>query len=147
MARISSRPITPWRRLWHYARARKGPALVHATVTRPYSHSLSDDERLYKTKAERAAEEARDPILKFPEWLVSEGILDRQSLQLIVHEVDQEIQQATDRVLRAEPPAKDSALLYLYSDRIDPTSAEFESEPQFQRRSAHHGGRDQPDAA
>ena len=114
-----------------HARARKGPALVHATVTRPYSHSLSDDERLYKTKAERAAEEARDPIIRFPEWLVSEGVLDRQSLQVIIHEVDQEIQQATDLVLRAEPPARDSALLYLYSDKIDPTSAEFESEPDF----------------
>src|SRR5580693_2380609 len=114
-----------------YARERKGPALVHATVTRPYSHSLSDDERLYKTKAERAAEEARDPNIKFPEWLVSEGILDRQALQLIIHEVDQEIQQATDLVLRAEPPAKDSALLYLYSDKTDPASAEFEAEPDF----------------
>ena len=114
-----------------HARARKGPALVHAHVTRPYSHSLSDDERLYKTKAERAAEEARDPIIKFPEWLISEGILDRHALQLIVHEVDQEIQQVTDRVLRAEPPSKDSALRYLYSDRVDPTSAEFEAEPHF----------------
>ncbi len=47
-----------------HARARKGPALVHAKVTRPYSHSLSDDERLYKTKAERDAEEARDPVLR-----------------------------------------------------------------------------------
>jgi 2-oxoisovalerate dehydrogenase E1 component len=114
-----------------HARERKGPALVHATVTRPYSHSLSDDERLYKTKAERAAEETRDPIIKFPEWLVSEGVLDRQALQLIVHEVDQEIQQVTDRVLRAEPPAKDSALRFLYSDKVDPTSAEFETEPHF----------------
>ena len=114
-----------------HARARKGPALVHATVTRPYSHSLSDDERLYKTKAERAAEEARDPHIKFPEWLVSEGILDRQALQRIVHEVDEEIQQATDQALRADPPAKDSALVYLYSDKIDPTSAEFAVEPQF----------------
>src|SRR6266404_6482005 len=114
-----------------YARARKGPALVHATVTRPYSHSLSDDERLYKTKAERAAEEARDPVIKFPEWLVSEGILDRQSLQVIVHEVDKEIQEATDKVLRADPPAKGSALQFLYSDKIDPASLEFESEPKF----------------
>ena len=114
-----------------HARARKGPALVHALVTRPYSHSLSDDERLYKTKAERAAEEARDPILKFPEWLVSEGVLDRQSLQVIIYEVDQEIQRVTDEVLRAEPPAKDSALRFLYSDKIDPTSAEFDSEPDF----------------
>src|ERR1700726_2919460 len=114
-----------------YARARKGPALVHATVTRPYSHSLSDDERLYKTKAGRAAEETRDPVLKFPEWLISEGILDRQGLQVIVHEVDQEIQQVTDRVLRADPPPKGSALQFLYSDEVDPTSAEFETEPQF----------------
>ena len=100
-------------------------------VTRPYSHSLSDDERLYKTKAERAAEEARDPIIKFPEWLVSEGVLDRQSLQVIIYEVDQEIQKVTDEVLRAEPPARDSALRFLYSDKIDPTSTEFESEPDF----------------
>jgi 2-oxoisovalerate dehydrogenase E1 component len=114
-----------------YARARKGPALVHAMVTRPYSHSLSDDERFYKTKAEREAEELRDPLLRFPEWLISEGILDRQGLQVIVHEVEQEIQQATDRVLRADPPPKGSALQYLYSDKIDPASAEFEAEPQF----------------
>jgi len=114
-----------------YARQRKGPALVLAKVTRPYSHSLSDDERSYKTKAERDAEAERDPILRFPEWLVSEGILDRQGLQVIVHEVDQEIQNATDRVLRADPPPKGSALQFLYSDSVNPTSAEFEAEPHF----------------
>jgi 2-oxoisovalerate dehydrogenase E1 component len=114
-----------------YARARKGPALVRATVTRPYSHSLSDVERDYKTRAEREAEEARDPLLRFPEWLVAEGILDRQGLQIVVHEVDQEIQRATDHVLRADPPPKGSALQYLYSDKIDPASAEFEAEPHF----------------
>ncbi len=114
-----------------YARERRGPALVHASVIRPYSHSLSDDERLYKTQAERDAEEARDPFLKFPEWLVSEGALDRQGLQVIVHEVDREIQDATERALRAEPPARGSALEHLYSSSVDPTSAEFEAEPHF----------------
>src|SRR5258708_3142677 len=115
-----------------YCRAHKGPALVHAMVTRPYSHSLSDDEKLYKTKAERAAEEARDPIIKFPQWLISQGILERHSLQLIDHEVDKEIQEVTDRVLRAAPPAKGSALEYLYSDKVDPTSADFDVEPRFE---------------
>jgi 2-oxoisovalerate dehydrogenase E1 component len=114
-----------------HARARRGPALVHATVTRPYSHSLSDDEKLYKTKAEREAEEARDPVIKFPEWLFSEGILDRHALQVIVHEVDKEIQEATDQVLRAAPPPKGSALLHLYSEDVDPCSAEFDREPEF----------------
>src|SRR5215469_9568963 len=114
-----------------YARARRGPTLVRATVTRPYSHSLSDDEKLYKTKAERDAEEARDPVIKFPEWLVSEGILDRHALQVIVHEVDKEIQEATERVLRADPPPKGSALVHLYSEDVDPCSAEFDREPEF----------------
>jgi len=114
-----------------HARARKGPALVHATVTRPYSHSLSDDERTYKTKAERDAEEARDPVLRYPEWLVSEGILDQQGLRVIVHEVDREVQDATDHALRAEPPSKGSAMRHLYSEKIDPTSTAFEAEPQL----------------
>src|SRR5580704_7954063 len=110
-----------------YARERKGPALVHAKVTRPYSHSLSDDERSYKTKAERADEDTRDPVIKFPQWLISEGFLDRHTLQRIIHEVDQEIQAATDRALRADPPPKGSALEFLYSDKIDPASAEFDA--------------------
>ena len=114
-----------------YCRQQNGPALVHARVIRPYSHSLSDDEKLYKTSAERAGEEARDPILKFPEWLVSEGILDRHGLQLIVHEIDQEIQECTDRALRADPPPRGSALRHLYSDKIDPSSSAFDTQPQF----------------
>ncbi len=123
---------------WHaleeaiaYVRSRKGPAILHASVTRPYSHSLSDDERLYKTKAERAAEEARDPLRKFPEWLVAEGFLDRRALQRMTFEVDQEIQQATDRALAALPPPRGSAMKFLYSDKVDPTSDAFLAEPQF----------------
>src|SRR5450759_3872540 len=52
-----------------YVRARKGPAFVHARVTRPYSHSLSDDEKLYKPPAEREAEAKRDPIARFAAFL------------------------------------------------------------------------------
>src|SRR5262252_4451163 len=115
-----------------YIRRERKPALVRASVTRPYSHSLSDDERLYKSKSERDAEAARDPIVRYPEWLVSEGLLDRHALQLIVHEVDGEIQRATDHVLKASPPPKGSALIHLYSDKCDPASVEFESEPRFE---------------
>ncbi len=114
-----------------YCREGGGPALVHAHVIRPYSHSLSDDERLYKTPAERQAEAERDPILRFPRYLVDEGVLDRQMLQRIVFEIDQEIGEATERALRDEPPAPDSALRHLYADSGSPASGEFESEPEF----------------
>ena len=52
-----------------HVRSRKGPAFVHATVIRPYSHSLSDDEKLYKTPAEREAEARRDPLLRMRHFL------------------------------------------------------------------------------
>ena len=115
-----------------YCRSGRGPALVHARCTRPYSHSLSDDERLYKTAAERASEAARDPLVRYPEWLIREGILDRHALQSIIEEADEHLQQVTQRVLRAEPPENGTTLLYLYSDKVDPTSREFEAEPAFQ---------------
>src|SRR6266566_1045243 len=48
-----------------WCRQRKGPALVHAHVTRPYSHSLSDDEILSKPPREREEEAKRDPVATF----------------------------------------------------------------------------------
>src|SRR5438270_1809117 len=114
-----------------YARARKGPALVHARVTRPYSHSLSDDERLYKTAAERAEEAERDPVLKFPKFLMDEGVIDRHMLQLITHEIDEEVNHATQQALRDEPPARESAMTHLYSETVDPTSDRFSTPAQF----------------
>jgi 2-oxoisovalerate dehydrogenase E1 component len=124
---------------WHvleqaiaYVRERKGPALVHASVVRRYSHSLSDDDRAYKTKEERDEEQARDPLLKFPEWLVSEGVLDRHALERVVYEVDEEIGKATDRALAALPPPHGSALRFLYSDETDPTSGQFDAEPKLE---------------
>jgi 2-oxoisovalerate dehydrogenase E1 component len=114
-----------------HCRRNQSPVLVHATCVRPYSHSLSDDERLYKTRAEREAEAARDPIVRFREWLLAEGLLDHHTLDLITSQVDLEIQQVTERVLKAEPPAPGSALRFLYSDKVDPTSEAFSTEPHF----------------
>ena len=98
---------------------------MHAHVTRPYSHSLSDDERLYKTAAERAAEAARDPVLNFPKFLIDEGVLDRHALQRITHEIDLEVHEATQLALRSPAPGPETARDHLYSDEVDPTSDEF----------------------
>ncbi|MBI4906111.1 MAG: dehydrogenase E1 component subunit alpha/beta [Acidobacteria bacterium] len=109
-----------------YCRERRGPALVHAHVIRPYSHSLSDDERLYKTAEEREDEARRDPVFRFPEFLISEGIAEGHALQLLGHEVEAEIHEATEYALQAAAPASGSAMDYLYSDRFDPCAAELD---------------------
>jgi len=108
-----------------YARARKGPALIHAKVIRPYSHSLSDDEKLYKTTDERAAEAKRDPIIRLASFLVSEEIATEAELKAIVAEVEQEVNTAADQAIKSEKPARDTAMLYVYSPDVDPTAAEF----------------------
>lgn len=114
-----------------HCRARKGPALVHAHVIRPYSHSLSDDEKLYKTTEERQEEARRDPLPKFALFLVREGILEESELVTLETEVVREITEATDRALESEPPARDSIYLDVYSPDVDPTSQKFESEAQL----------------
>jgi len=113
-----------------WVRGGHGPALVHAHVIRPYSHSLSDDERAYKPAAEREAEALRDPIVTYPRWLISEGILDEHAYKRICHEVDAELQELTDRVLHVDGPAPSAAVEYLYSPTVDPCGADFDAEPQ-----------------
>ena len=116
-----------------YARKRKGPALVHAKVIRPYSHSLSDDEVLYRPPAEREADAAVDPLNTFPKWLVAEGHATDADIQRIQQEVDSEVQAATDAALEAPQPAADTVYVNVYSPEVDPTSEQFDTEddPQF----------------
>jgi len=114
-----------------WCREGNGPALVHARVVRLYSHSLSDDERLYKTAAERRAEAERDPVVRFPQSLIEEGVIDRNMLQQITHEVDEEVHQATQQALREAAPEPETALRHLYSE-IDPTAEHFAAQPEFQ---------------
>ncbi|HTZ33193.1 MAG TPA: dehydrogenase E1 component subunit alpha/beta [Methylomirabilota bacterium] len=112
-----------------YVRERRGPALVHAKVTRPYSHSLSDDEKLYKTPEEREAEARRDPLSKFSLFLVREGLMDQKEIEALEGEVDREVREAADQALAAEPPEVPSILVNVYSPAVDPTSAAFAAEP------------------
>ena len=114
-----------------HCRARRGPGLVHAHVTRPYSHSLSDDEKLYKTLDEREAEAHRDPIPKFGLFLVREGVLDEREIEAIEAEVEREVLDATDRALSAQPAPTDSIYECVYSPDVDPTGKDFESVPNF----------------
>jgi len=111
-----------------YCRQRKGPALVHAKVIRPYSHSLSDDEKLYRPDEERTSDAERDPVKRFGALLVEEGFVTQDELQKLKDEVDREVGEATDAALASPQPAPETAPLYVYSPDVDPTSKEFDNE-------------------
>jgi 2-oxoisovalerate dehydrogenase E1 component len=115
-----------------HCRARKGPALVHSHVIRPYSHSLSDDEKLYRCETEREDESRRDPLPKFGLFLVREGIVEEGELNKLEADVDREITEATDRALAAELPSENSIYQWVYSPDVDPRGEKFEAEPKLQ---------------
>jgi 2-oxoisovalerate dehydrogenase E1 component len=116
-----------------HIRAGNGPAFVHAQVIRPYSHSLSDDEVLYRPAEERDADAARDPLNTFPAWLVRQGHATEQDLERIRAEVDEVVLAATDDALAREQGAPESIPFGVYSPDVDPTSEQFDTEddPQF----------------
>jgi 2-oxoisovalerate dehydrogenase E1 component len=111
-----------------YCRERRGPALVHAHVIRPYSHSLSDDEKLYRPANERDVEAQRDPTRTFAAYLIDENLATEDELKRIAGEVDEEVNRAADEAMSARMPARDSATLYVYSPEVDPTSTQFDTE-------------------
>jgi 2-oxoisovalerate dehydrogenase E1 component len=115
-----------------YARARRGPALVHAQVVRPYSHSMSDDERLYRTESEREFEARRDPIVTFRQLLIEENLASEEELNALDAQIAKEIQEASDQALAQPQPAPETAMLHLFSPDVDPTSKAFDTEDQAQ---------------
>jgi 2-oxoisovalerate dehydrogenase E1 component len=111
-----------------HCRSGKGPAFVHAHVIRPYSHSLSDDERLYRPDPERQRDAAHDPVPHMQMFLIREGVLDENGINQLEKQVDDELQEATDKALAAPAPTPDTISQYLYSPDIDPTSPAFQTE-------------------
>ena len=111
-----------------HARDRKGPVLVHAKVIRPYSHSLSDDEVMYRPAAERESDAARDPLMHFPRWLVSEGYVTEAELAAITEEVDALVLAATDDALSQPQPDASTKMFAVYSPDVDPCGEQFDTE-------------------
>ncbi|MEJ2503404.1 MAG: dehydrogenase E1 component subunit alpha/beta [Gemmatimonadota bacterium] len=115
-------------RVIRYARERKGPALLHAHVVRPYSHSMSDDERMYKTAGEREDEAKRDPLVRFRAYLEDEGLATPEALDAVEADVVQELNDAADRALEQPQPDPETAMKWLYAEDGDPTTSAFDTE-------------------
>ena len=127
-----------------HCRAGSGPAFIHAHVIRPYSHSLSDDERLYRPDAERQLDAARDPITRMQMFLIRESILDEKGINRLEKQVEDDLQVAVDRALSAPPPTPETITDYVYSPDIDPTSSVFETQPIFSQATATDGKKAAP---
>jgi 2-oxoisovalerate dehydrogenase E1 component len=120
------------RRAAEHCRARRGPALVHAHVTRPYSHSMSDDERMYKPESERENEEARDPVTNMAAFLVSAGIATEDELEALREDVDTDVVEASELAVARSQPGSLTVYDQVFSPDVDVTSGEFATDPVFE---------------
>ena len=116
------------RRAVENCRRNRGPSFVHARVIRPYSHSLSDDEKLYRADEERVSDAERDPVKRFGARLIDDNIIDQDGLQQLKDEIDREINEAADAALASPQPAPGTVMDYIYSPNVDPTSSDFDTE-------------------
>jgi 2-oxoisovalerate dehydrogenase E1 component len=94
-------------------RAGEGPGLVHALVTRPYSHSLSDDQRKYRTAEELADEQEHDPILVLERELVGAGALTQEQADAIHAEAKAAVARAAEEAIAAPRPDPASVGLHV----------------------------------
>jgi 2-oxoisovalerate dehydrogenase E1 component len=121
-----------------YCRAGLGPAFVHGHCVRLYSHSLSDDDRNYRSAAERERDILRDPITRTRERLIREGILTGPELDELEQSLDREAAEAAERALLAPLPSIASIPEHVYSSHLDPTNPPFASE-QVQPQARQNG--------
>ncbi len=111
-----------------YCRSGRGPALVHAHVVRPYSHSMSDDERMYRTEEERTDQERKDPLFRTRQLLVAEGCATPEQLDELEAQAEREVADAADEALSRPQPSPDTAMLHLFSEEVDATGPAFDTE-------------------
>jgi len=115
-----------------HCRAGKGPAFVHGHVVRTYSHSFSDDDKLYRSQAERDADTMRDPLHTLQMRLLRENILSAGEINALEQGIDEQIAAAAERAVASPLPLIASIPKHIYSEDLDPTRAELATEPVHQ---------------
>ncbi len=97
-----------------HVRAGAGPCLVHALVTRPYSHSLSDDQKKYRAPEELDDEREHDPITVLEQRLVASGALTAERAQEMREAAKAEVRAAAEAVLELARPAPLSVVDHVF---------------------------------
>ncbi|MGB6826465.1 MAG: thiamine pyrophosphate-dependent enzyme [Terracidiphilus sp.] len=108
-----------------HCRAGLGPAFVHGHVVRHYSHSFSDDDKNYRSAAERESDLLRDPIARMRERLIREGILTEPEIVELEKTLERQVAEAAAQALESPLPEIATISDHVYSPDLDPTSAAF----------------------
>ncbi len=127
-----------------HCRARKGPALVRATTVRPYSHSMSDDQKLYRSKQELEEEARSDPLHRMRRDLIENESVKAEDLDALEAECRADVKEASLRAQSAQKHSPKNALLYLYSEEQDPAGPKFDTPEDAKSEGGNGTGGEKP---
>ncbi len=111
-----------------HCRSGRGPALVHGHCVRLYSHSDSDDDKLYRSAAERESDALCDPIARMRSRLIAEGVLSAAELDELERKLELDAAEAAERALEAPAPTVEGITRHVYSEDLDPSHVAFATE-------------------
>ncbi|HKA03454.1 MAG TPA: dehydrogenase E1 component subunit alpha/beta, partial [Acidimicrobiales bacterium] len=107
-------------------RAGVGPALIHADVVRPYSHSAADTQNKYRSAEELAAERARDPIDRMEAALVDDGVITAEQASELRAAAKEIVAKAAAEALAARRPDPATVTEHVYVlPRVTPPPPDY----------------------
>ena len=110
-----------------YINAGNGPALIEAEVVRLAAHSSSDDQKKYRDMNELEEDKKRDPILRFENQLLSDGIITEADITTITADILNEIDVAVEKAIAASEPVVSTSTDYVFDESGFADSLDYES--------------------
>jgi 2-oxoisovalerate dehydrogenase E1 component len=101
-------------RVVSHVRAGVGPALLHARVTRPYSHSAADTQSKYRLPQELELETQHDPIDRLEHDLIEHGVLTGDQTAEIRARSKELVAEAAREALAAPRPDPKTVTEHVY---------------------------------
>ncbi|PSN18296.1 pyruvate dehydrogenase (acetyl-transferring) E1 component subunit alpha [filamentous cyanobacterium CCP5] len=97
------------------ARAGEGPTLIECLTYRFRGHSLADPDEL-RSKAEKEAWLARDPIKRFEALVTEHNLASQDQLKEIYQRIQTEVEEAVTFAQEAPEPSPDELRRYIFAD-------------------------------
>ncbi|MBW4483188.1 MAG: pyruvate dehydrogenase (acetyl-transferring) E1 component subunit alpha [Tildeniella torsiva UHER 1998/13D] len=97
------------------ARAGEGPTLIEALTYRFRGHSLADPDEL-RSKAEKEAWLARDPIKRFEAYLLEHSLVDEGALKAVRDRIQTTIDDALTFAEESPEPSPDDLYKYIFAE-------------------------------
>jgi 2-oxoisovalerate dehydrogenase E1 component len=91
-------------------RAGNGPAFFWVKMERLSSHTSSDDQKLYREKAELLALEKSDPLKCWRDQLIEEGVITAEEFAKIDNDIKERVRREYSEAEKAEDPSPNELL-------------------------------------